>query len=82
MPGVLAFSFNIGIASPGSLLEVKESNVIVMVYIQYKVFSVMIMKKEYSRGGITGKVTKKSWNSSLLTSKLVEKGKSMTACSA
>ena len=46
MPGVLAFSFNIGIASPGSLLEVKESNVIVMVYIQYKVFSVMIMKKE------------------------------------
>ena len=46
MPGVLAFSFNIGIASPGSLLEVKESNVIVMVYIQYKVFGVMITKKE------------------------------------
>ena len=46
MPGVLVFSFNIGIASLGSLSEVKESNMIVMVYIQYKVFSVMIMKKE------------------------------------
>ena len=44
MPGVLVFSFNIVIASLGSLSEVKESNMIVTVYTQYKVFSVMIMK--------------------------------------